>query len=561
MSASLREVGPYRIEGELGRGAMGIVYAAVHSTLGRKVALKSLPAELTREAAFRERFASEARTQALLQHPSIVSVFDFVKQDGVFHLVMERFSSRSLEAHLQDRSGVGLGETAALAILRQLLAALDHAHSQGVIHRDVKPGNVLLGDGGVVKLTDFGIALLIGDRRLTQDAHTIGTPLYMSPEQILRPREIDHRTDLYSTAVLAFELLTGHPPFDHENDYELKRLHLETPVETLADRLSTVSPHVAQSILKALSKQPADRFASAGAFLRAIEGTPPTDDKPVRKVRPTRSMAPLPQRNRLRRTIGIGLVFLVLGASAYQLWRRMPANESAMVEPAPRPPTAAPPTNESPPPSETPPPVEIPPSPPAVRPEPARERASPPLLPPAPVPEPDPEARLEELRERHRVGVAEARILLSQQDIAGARERTRQVRGDIRSESARLEPELSELDQLDEEITKQEVLVLQKLERERLGRAAWDERVLAVETFLAKKQFSEARSEASRLLKASDLPAELIPRVTELMEEADRKVRDAWRGIQIESHSRQLNPRQKKPKSEDPPPPSTRGAP
>lgn len=265
-------VGPYRILDVIGRGGMGVVYRGVHEALNRQVAVKALAPELTRDPQFRERFFSEARTQAHLQHPNIITIYDLLEDEEEFFIVMELVEGRGLDGVLE---GGGLAEPEARALFAQILAALDSAHSQGVIHRDVKSSNVLVTDDGRVKLMDFGIALLVGDKRLTQSSQTIGTPVYMSPEQILRPREVDHRTDIYSAGILLYEMLTGAPPYDAETEYEIKKQHIERPFADVAAADSAAPPPFVGALTRALAKDPDDRFGSAGEFLRALPGEHP----------------------------------------------------------------------------------------------------------------------------------------------------------------------------------------------------------------------------------------------------------------------------------------------
>lgn len=272
-------VGQYRIESPIGRGGMGVVYRGVHDHLGRPVAVKALAPELTQQPEFKERFFVEAKTQARLQHPNIVGVYDLIEDGGEFFIVMELVDGQGLEERLKASAGQGLDLQEAFAIFSQMLTALDHAHSEGVIHRDIKPSNVLITESGRVKLTDFGIALLIGDKRLTASQSAIGTPTYMSPEQIVRPRSVDHRADLYSAAVVFFEMLAGQPPFDDETEYAIKKLHVEAPPPDLSILNPGLPIGVAQAVAIALAKDPDDRFASAGLFLKALQDamgfTPP----------------------------------------------------------------------------------------------------------------------------------------------------------------------------------------------------------------------------------------------------------------------------------------------
>ena len=268
-------VGQYEIAAPLGRGGMGVVYRGVHAHLGRQVAIKELAPELTQQPEFKERFFAEAKTQARLHHPNIVSVYDLIEDGGEFFIVMEFVAGEALDDRFKAAPGAEIALHEAIGISCQVLAALDYAHSEGVIHRDIKPSNIMITNDGRVKLTDFGIALLIGDKRLTASQSAIGTPTYMSPEQILRPREVDHRTDIYSTAVVIFELLAGRPPFDDETEYGIKKLHVETPPPDLSTLKPSLPPALVQAVHTALSKNPDDRFASAGLFLKAIQEATP----------------------------------------------------------------------------------------------------------------------------------------------------------------------------------------------------------------------------------------------------------------------------------------------
>jgi predicted Ser/Thr protein kinase len=268
-------IGQYRVETVLGRGGMGVVYRGVHASLGRPVAIKALAEDLTRQPEFRDRFFSEAKTQARLQHPNVVAVYDLLEDEGEFFIVMELVTGVALDDRLQEATGRGMDVAEAVGIAGQMLSALDYAHSEGVIHRDVKPSNVLVAPGGRVKLMDFGIALLIGDKRLTASQSTIGTPSYMSPEQILRPREVDHRTDIYSAGVVLYEMLAGRPPFDDDTEYGIKKLHVEAPPPDLETLRPGLPAGLVQAIGVALAKDAGQRFASAGLFLRAISDAVP----------------------------------------------------------------------------------------------------------------------------------------------------------------------------------------------------------------------------------------------------------------------------------------------
>jgi eukaryotic-like serine/threonine-protein kinase len=293
-------IGQYRIENVLGRGGMGVVYRGLHESLGRPVAIKALAPELTQQPEFRERFFSEAKTQARLQHPNVVGVYDLLEDGGDYFIVMEMVEGTALDDRLQALGGRGMEVAEAAGIAAQMLAALDYAHSEGVIHRDVKPSNVLITAGGRVKLMDFGIALLVGDKRLTASQSAIGTPVYMSPEQILRPREVDHRSDIYSAAIVLHEMLAGRPPFDDETEYGIKKLHVEEPPPDLDTIRPALPAGLSAAVRTALAKSPEERFASAGLFLRALQEAVPAPvpagatPLPAPALRPTTLDAPRP---------------------------------------------------------------------------------------------------------------------------------------------------------------------------------------------------------------------------------------------------------------------------
>lgn len=338
-------VGQYRIEAPVGRGGMGVVYRGVHDHLGRPVAVKALAPELTQQPEFKERFFVEAKTQARLQHPNIVGVYDLIEDGGEFFIVMELVDGQGLEERLKESAGQGLEWEEAFAIFSQMLTALDHAHSEGVIHRDIKPSNVLITEGGRVKLTDFGIALLIGDKRLTASQSAIGTPTYMSPEQIVRPRSVDHRADLYSAAVVFFEMLAGRPPFDDETEYAIKKLHVEAPPPDLSILRPGLPDGVVQAVAIALAKDPDERFVSAGLFLKALQeaagSAPAHASTHAMPAFPTRSGStgsqPVGLPAAKNRTIAIGAaagLLLLLGLGGFALSSRG-GREAAAADPPP----------------------------------------------------------------------------------------------------------------------------------------------------------------------------------------------------------------------------------
>src|SRR5262245_10896498 len=218
----------YMFEEKIGEGGMGEVWRSRHQMLDKHVAIKIMSEDLRDDPAFEARFIREAKAQARLHHPQIIGATDFFHEQGRYYLVMPLIEGHSLE----DRLSLGpLSLQEVLAISADVLAALDYAHQQGVIHRDVKPSNILIDRNGRAYLTDFGIALMIGLDRQTKTGVAIGTTLYMSPEQIRRPKNLDHRTDVYSFGCVLYEMLTGRPPFEaigagEGTDFVIKEMHI-----------------------------------------------------------------------------------------------------------------------------------------------------------------------------------------------------------------------------------------------------------------------------------------------------------------------------------------------
>ncbi|WOI63091.1 protein kinase domain-containing protein [Streptomyces fradiae] len=268
--------GRYRIVGLIGGGGMAQVYRARDERLARFVALKGVRGDLLHDSGWSTRFRREAQTMAGLSHPNIVAVHDAGEEhrsDGggrpIPYLVMELVPGRSLADLLRERGRLPLAETLRLA--SQILSALAAAHARGVVHRDIKPANVLLTEDGTAKVTDFGIAAVADRTALTRTGTVIGTPHYMSPEQVEGRREIDGRSDLYAVGVLLFHLLSGHVPFDADSAWSIGYAHLHTPPPTLASVGITVPAPVESLIARALAKNPEDRHQDAAAMRGAIE--------------------------------------------------------------------------------------------------------------------------------------------------------------------------------------------------------------------------------------------------------------------------------------------------
>ena len=265
--------GRYRVEGELGRGGMGVVYEAVQEPLGRRVALKLLRRELAEDPNFAARFRREAELAASLGHANIAQVTDFGVDEGRPFLVMDLLIGESL-AELLAREGM-LSEPRAAFIAAQMLDALSAAHARGVIHRDLKPDNVFLsqisGVRDVVKLLDFGIAHSGGDEgmRMTRTGQVLGTPAYMSPEQA-RGRDVGEASDLYAVGVCLYEAVSGRLPFDTGNYHELLFSIVGEEPPPLESLRPDLSPELCAVVARAMDKAPASRFPDAGSMREAL---------------------------------------------------------------------------------------------------------------------------------------------------------------------------------------------------------------------------------------------------------------------------------------------------
>src|SRR5579859_1449901 len=262
-------LGKYQVLAPLGAGGMARVYRAYHAPLDRYVAIKVLRGELVTEPEFLARFRREARAVAALRHPNIVQVFDFDVQAGLYYMVMELLEGDTLKARLLQRAGpLPLGEAG--RVLVDALAGLGYAHGEGLIHRDLKPANLMLTQRGQVVLTDFGIAQIVAGPKQTLTGTLLGTLAYMAPEQGLRG-ECSPCSDLYALGVVLYELLTGRVPFEADTPLAILLKHANEPLPPPSALNPALPAPVEQVVLQALSKEPADRYASAEAMSAALQ--------------------------------------------------------------------------------------------------------------------------------------------------------------------------------------------------------------------------------------------------------------------------------------------------
>jgi hypothetical protein len=285
--------GGYTIESLLGSGGMGAVYLATHERLGRKVALKVITPDRAEDQDFRARFLRESELAASLDHPHVIPIYDAGEVDGVLYLAMRYVRGPSLQALIKERGSVPPAET--LRIAEQVAGALDAAHRTGLVHRDVKPANILLAEPEEhAYLCDFGIAKRASSKGTTQTGLFLGTVDYCAPEQILG-RELDGRADVYSLGCVLFHCLAGRPPFSGENEFAVLQAHLHNPPPALSDVRSDLPGSLDGVIATAMAKQPDGRYSTAGAlaaaFRQAGAGVAESTDAGATRAAPTTPMA------------------------------------------------------------------------------------------------------------------------------------------------------------------------------------------------------------------------------------------------------------------------------
>ncbi len=425
--------GPYLIKGQLGRGGMASVYVAHDPALERNVALKVLPREFLHDPDFAERFRREAKVIASLEHPNIIPIyaFDIEQEEGIPWMAMRLIAGGALSALLKERP---LPVERAVHILRGVADALDYAHAKGIVHRDVKPQNILLDESQRVYLADFGIAkILESSGGLTATGAITGTPHYMAPEQATATK-VDHRADVYALGIVAYEMFTGRVPFSADTPVAILMKHIQEPIPLPSP--ARVPDPLVRALLKATAKRPEDRWPSAGAFASALEAAlrsasatagaatvdltpvsvpavtespiaPPPASSPTRVVPPPVPAAPSsaraapprkPGRGGLLSGLAMGFLLAVIAGVAAVAWRTrgqapspemteaapgsLPASPEAAREEALPVPTARPPVETL----VTPTPAPVTPAPgPAVVPPPVAARAAPTSEPVAPV--------------------------------------------------------------------------------------------------------------------------------------------------------------------------------
>ncbi len=305
----------YQLRERLGSGGMARVYKAWDTNLERLVAIKILHEHLADDPTFKERFEREAKFIASFNHPNIVQLYDYKvsQREGVplYYMVMSYVPGQTLADYLDSlaKRGEHLPRERVLRLVTNIANALSYAHARGMVHRDVKPGNILLNETGDAVLTDFGIARMIQSNRLTQDGVSTGTPIYMAPEQA-SGKAGDARTDLYALGIIVFEMLAGRPPFVDDNSLSVMLKHLNETPPHISDFIGATRYDL--FMRKALAKNPDDRYQSAAEFLEAFQATSNTPDHERTTILPSQELIPVVKTS----TSGSTSLFVTLSHAA-----------------------------------------------------------------------------------------------------------------------------------------------------------------------------------------------------------------------------------------------------
>jgi len=265
-------IGQYEIRTLLGKGGMGAVYLAEDHSLGRQVALKILPPHLSEDSEIVARFAREARALAALRHPNLMHIYTVGEHEGRPYFAMEYVKGSTLKAALAKTTHLPVSR--AVRTAAEMMAALDKVHEAGIVHRDVKPGNIIIDEDGRAVLMDFGLARRRQDARLTGDHTVLGTPQYMSPEQA-ESADVDCRADIYSLGIVLYEMLAGSPPFKGKTSFEVLRQHIESSVPAPSSLRPDVPAGLDVVLARAVAKSPDDRYRNVREMAADLVGVCP----------------------------------------------------------------------------------------------------------------------------------------------------------------------------------------------------------------------------------------------------------------------------------------------
>lgn len=310
-----RHIKHYVINDIIARGGMGVVWRALDIEKDEFVAIKAVSNDLISDSAFKARIKDEARRHLRLRHPNIVPVLDVFEFRDETCIIMELIDGTSLDSLLANKKDNRLDKEEAILIVQDILNALDYAHQAGIVHRDVKPSNVLLRKHNRALLIDFGIALAVGEERRTRTGQIVGTPLYMSPEQITNPTHIDHRSDVYSTGCVLYEMLSGRPPFVQgqdgvgDTDFAIQEAHVKIRPTNLRNHIPDIPAYLDELVMEALEKNPDQRIPGCREFVRLLEqaGKYPDDAQDDRDLEDAQN-----RHRKIKQIVGL-LLALLLG--------------------------------------------------------------------------------------------------------------------------------------------------------------------------------------------------------------------------------------------------------
>jgi serine/threonine protein kinase len=307
--------GGYRVESLLGRGGMGTVYLATHERLARKVALKVIAPELARDEGFRARFLRESQLAAALDHPNVIPIYDADEVDGVLYLAMRFVEGPTLQALIREQGSLSPTYTARIA--EQIGGALDSAHRAGLVHRDVKPANILVAEEGAhAYLCDFGLAKHTSSQGTTRTGSFLGTVDYCSPEQI-QGRALDGRADLYSLGCVLYQCLAGEVPYARDSEFAVLQAHLQDPPPSVAATRPGLPRSVDEVIATAMAKDPDDRYPTGGALAAAIsQALSESPEGAATRVAPTATTARRPIFAGRRRWVAAVIAVAAIGGAA-----------------------------------------------------------------------------------------------------------------------------------------------------------------------------------------------------------------------------------------------------
>jgi len=302
----MEQIGQYSINEVIGDGGMGTVFKGLDPRFNRSVAIKILHDYLTRDSDLLERFKSEAIIQARLQHPNIVTVYDFLLIDSTAAMIMEYVEGQTLEMMIDDMARP-MSYEECLQMFTQILHAMSYAHAQGLVHRDIKPSNILVRRFGKqlqVKVMDFGVAKILGSEKMrTATSAKIGTVCYMSPEQVKSSKNVDHRSDIYALGVTLFQMATGKMPFDDDIEFQLMQKIVQGDLRSPREVNPNIPGPFEEVILKAMAKEPRNRYKDCDEFLESLQNAskpePVTVTPPVVELPPESPPQPIPEKTHI----------------------------------------------------------------------------------------------------------------------------------------------------------------------------------------------------------------------------------------------------------------------